>query len=78
VNSRCQSFEFDMRSNLKRPAPAIQNEGYFENEEHYLNRFAYNLQEKAKITDWIRDIEGLVLPLGFNLEVEPITFFRDG
>jgi len=41
VNSRCQSFEFDMRSNLKKPN--VITTDYYENEEHNLNRFAYNI-----------------------------------
>lgn len=50
----------------------------YDNEEHHLNRFAYQIQEKARLTEWINSLEGLQLPLGFNLEVEPINFFRDG
>jgi hypothetical protein len=35
------------------------------------------MQEKKKIQEWIRSLQ-LNLPLGFNMEVEPIIFFKDG
>ncbi len=64
------------RSNIKKPPHQISIAEY-DNEEHHLNRFAYHMQEKKKIQEWIRSMQ-LNLPLGFNMEVEPIVFFKDG
>jgi hypothetical protein len=50
----------------------------YENEEHHLNRFAYNMEEKAKIVDWLKSLPGLQLPTHFNLEIEPIIYLKDG
>ena len=49
----------------------------YENEEHNLNKLNYNLSQKQKIIEWLRSLE-IRLPLGFNLDIEPILFFKDG
>lgn len=49
----------------------------YENEEHNMNKYAYNMKEKAKIVDWLLTL-GVQLPKHFNLEVEPIVYLRDG
>lgn len=66
-----------MRSNLKRPHQASISD--YENEEHNLNRYAYGLEEKAKIVNWLKTtFTSIQLPNSFNLEMEPVIYFRDG
>ena len=50
----------------------------YENEEHNINRVAYSLKEKAKIIEWLRTLQHVHLPTSFNLEVEPVIYFKDG
>jgi hypothetical protein len=50
----------------------------YENEEHNLNRHAYNMEEKQKILEWLRGMPNLHLPHGFNLDVDRVIFFKDG
>lgn len=52
LGSRCQSFEFDVRSNVKRPNQASISD--YDNDEHNLNRYVYSLEEKAKIVNWLK------------------------
>lgn len=63
-----------MRS--KKPANVALED--YENEEHNFNRFNYIQRQKVKIQEWISNIPSLKIPIGFNLEMEPVTYFKDG
>ena len=49
----------------------------YENEEHSRNKTAFTQREKSKIMQWLHK-QDISLPKGFNLDEEPITFFKDG
>ena len=49
----------------------------YENEEHSRNKTAFTQREKSKIIEWLHK-QDISLPKGFNLDEEPITFFKDG
>lgn len=49
----------------------------YENEEHNMNKFAYKMKVKGKLTEWLKELD-IPIPQGFNLDIEPIVFFKDG